>query len=152
MNVTASQVNQYLCGNGRLYLCLHAGVCYWLNVLSSSMTVTLLLGLCVCQGADPDSIRRSYRRMASKCHPDKHRGTDYADAFTVIKPPQSRVNTLAFGRCYFPSTGRTKAGQPRYFPSMSIVDGKEDSLSAIFHPHGPTVFYSHTTYVRRTDA
>jgi len=35
------------------------------------------------QGADPDSIRRSYRRLASKWHPDKHRGADYADAFTV---------------------------------------------------------------------
>jgi len=71
------------------------------------MTVTLLLGLCVCQGADPDSIRRSYRRMASKCHPDKHRGTDYADAFTVIKPPQSRVNTLALvGVIFHPPVGQ----------------------------------------------
>jgi len=35
------------------------------------------------KGADPDSIRRSYRRLASKWHPDKHRGADYADAFTV---------------------------------------------------------------------
>jgi len=39
--------------------------------------------LFLCQGADPDSIRRSYRRLASKWHPDKHRGADYADAFTV---------------------------------------------------------------------
>jgi len=42
-------------------------------------------GLCVRvrQGADPDSIRRGYRRLASKWHPDKHRGADYADAFMV---------------------------------------------------------------------
>jgi len=51
---------------------------------------------------------------------------------------------LFWGWCCFPSTGQTKAGQPRYFPSM--VDGKEDSLSVIFHPHGLTMCYSHTAY------
>ena len=43
----------------------------------------VLCVLCMFKGADPDSIRRSYRRLASKWHPDKHRGADYADAFTV---------------------------------------------------------------------
>jgi len=42
----------------------------------------MILGLFLL-GADPDSIRRSYRRLAGKWHPDKHRGTDYADAFLV---------------------------------------------------------------------
>jgi len=47
--------------------------------------------VCVYVGADPDSIRRSYRRLASKWHPDKHRGTDYADAFAVSKLISSGV-------------------------------------------------------------
>jgi len=51
---------------------------------------------------------------------------------------------VLYGWCYFPSNGRTKSRQPHYF--LSMVDVKEDSLSAIFRPHGTIIFYSHTTY------
>jgi len=53
------------------------------------------------------------------------------------------LDTKGYGWCYFhPPYGQKQ----RYFPSTAKVDGKEDSHSAIFHPHGPTMSYSHTTY------
>ena len=56
------------------------------------------------------------------------------------------------GWCYFPSTGQTKAGLPRDVPST--MDGNEHSLGGIFHQHGQSMSYSHTTYLPggRTDA
>lgn len=37
----------------------------------------------LCSGTDPDSIRQSYKRLATKCHPEKHRGSQFNDAFMV---------------------------------------------------------------------
>jgi len=53
------------------------------------------------------------------------------------------LDTKGYGWCYF----RPPYGQKQcYFPSTATVDGKEDSHSAIFHPHGPRMSYSHSTY------
>jgi molecular chaperone DnaJ len=91
-----------------------------------------LLG--ISRGADPDTIKAAYRRLAKECHPDRHNGCReqeakfkaISEAYDCLRDPQKRAAYDRFGKAAFQNGG---GADP--FGSAGF-EGFSDIFSTIF--------------------
>src|SRR6201991_1508287 len=70
------------------------------------------------KGADPDAIKKAFRKLAMECHPDRHPGDKTAEhrfkelneAYDVLKDEQKRAAYDRFGHAAFENGGRGPGG------------------------------------------
>src|SRR5688500_10976422 len=94
-----------------------------------------LLG--VTRGADPDTIKSAYRRLAKECHPDRHGGCadkeaqfkSISEAYDVLRDPQKRAAYDRFGKAAFQNGG---GGQDPFGGGGAGFEGFSDIFSSIF--------------------
>nr|MBA2772176.1 DnaJ domain-containing protein [Sphingomonas sp.] len=92
-----------------------------------------LLG--VTRAADPETIKRAYRRLAKECHPDRHNGCSQqeakfkaiSEAYDVLRDPQKRAAYDRFGKAAFQNGG---GGQDPF--GGGGFEGFSDIFSSIF--------------------
>jgi len=90
-----------------------------------------LLG--VARGADDQTIKSAYRRLAKECHPDRHGGCPnqearfkaISEAYDVLKDPQKRAAYDRFGKDAFRNGGGDPFGDAGF-------NGFSDIFSSIF--------------------
>ena len=93
-----------------------------------------LLG--VTRGADPETIKRAYRRLAKECHPDRHNGCSeqeakfkaLSEAYDCLRDPQKRAAYDRFGKAAFQNGGG--GGQDPF--GAGGFEGFSDIFSSIF--------------------
>jgi molecular chaperone DnaJ len=86
-------------------------------------------------GADGETIKRAYRRLAKECHPDRHNGCTeqearfkaISEAYDVLRDPQKRAAYDRFGKGAFQNGG---GGQDPF--GAGGFEGFSDIFSSIF--------------------
>jgi molecular chaperone DnaJ len=92
-----------------------------------------LLG--IARGADPETIKAAYRKLAKECHPDRHNGCReqearfkaISEAYDCLRDPQKRAAYDRFGKAAFQNGG----GGADPFGSAGF-EGFSDIFSTIF--------------------
>ena len=86
----------------------------------------------VSRNADASTIKKAYRKLAKKYHPDTNQGDaraeqmfkEITEAYSVLSDPQKRKLYDQFGHAAFDGTGPDPSAAGGYYGTSCIQSGK----------------------------